>query len=275
MKKIKKIDHKYLIDLYYLVGDYLSSNDSDETELPNVVVSFCVVCEKIFKLMLYRKNPVLIFDNLKIKDDDSLVAITKKINKKIETIKIRDTVNRFKLFFEKKFSEDEMQSILSLYNIRNELIHGYTIDKEVLVDIDDITKKMGTVWKKISEEAISLFGKNEIKFSKPKKKYTESELEKVLTEEVRKKIKSKEGDPFSIAVQLIPEYSETMLGSYARNSCPRCGSYNFSLKKLGDSLYEGLGLYSGLASLYLCSDCNLELTQKEYEIAKKIKAGSL
>ena len=277
MKKIKKIDHEYLINLYYLVGNYLSSADNDETELPGIVVSFCTVCEKIFKLMLYRENPVLIFDNSKIKDDDSLVSITKKMNTKIETIKMRDVVNRFKLFFEEKFSEDEIQSILSLYNVRNELIHGYVIDKEILSNVDDIIKKMGTVWGKISEEVISLFGKNEIKFSRPKKRYTESELETVLIEEVRKKIKNENENPFSSTLRFVsaPEFSDNLLSPYSEKRCPRCGSYSFVLKKSNNAPYEGLSLYSGIANLYLCNECNLELTQKEYEIAKNIKAGRI
>lgn len=275
MKKNKEINHKYLINLYHFVGDYLSSNKNDEEDLPSVIVSFCIVCEKIFKLVLYKKNPVLIFSNQKIKEDDALIAIAKKVNTKIETIKMRDVVNRFKMFFEDKFSENEMQSILSLYDLRNELVHGYVIDKEILADPEDIIKKMGTVWSKISEEASYLFGKNEIKYSKPKRRYIEAELEQVLIEEVRKKIKNKEDSLFSSTMSFVPEISESFVSPYAEKRCPRCGSYSFILKKSNDSPYESLVLYSGMASLYLCAECGLELTQKEYEIAKKIKTGSL
>jgi DNA-directed RNA polymerase subunit RPC12/RpoP len=275
MKKDKKINHKYLINLYHFVGDYLASSKNDEDDLPAVVVSFCTVCEKIFKLMLYEKNPVLIFSNKQIKEDDALISIAKKINTKIETIKMRDVINRFKLFFENKFSENEMQFIISLYDLRNELVHGYIIDEKVLVNPEDIVKKMGTVWGKVSEEASRLFGKNEIKYSKPKRKYAESELDKVLTEEVRKKIKNKENYLLSSTMSFVPEISESLVSPYAEKRCPRCGSYSFILKKSNDSPYESLVLYSGMASLYLCAECGLELTQKEYEIAKKIKTGSL
>ena len=276
MKKIKKIEHEYLINLYYSVGDYLSSSNNNEAELPGIVVSFCTICEKLFKLMLYRKNPVLVFDNSKMKDDNSIVAIAKKINIKIETIKMRDVINRFNLFFKNKFSEDEIQSILSLYNIRNELIHGYVVDKEALLDKDDTIKKMGTVWSKISEEIISFFGNTEIRLSKPKKKYTESELERVLEEEVKKKIKNENENLFSIpflsTAELTPKFADSLgCGHYLERKCPRCGSYDFSLKKSNLNNYAISGYSSGIASLYLCNNCNLELTQKEYDIAKNLK----
>lgn len=279
MIKIKKIDHKYLIDLYYSVGEYLSASTNNDRDLPNIIVSFCTVCEKVFKLILYRENPVLIFDVSRMKDDDSLVAIIKKNNKDIETIKMRDTVNRFRLFFKEKFSEDEMQSLLSLYNVRNELIHGHLIDEKVIINKDDVIKKMGTIWEKISKEVIFLFGKNEIKYSKPKNKYTESELEKVLVEEVRKKIKNENENLFfpslSSSLKLVPEFPNSLAGHYSGKKCPRCGSYNFALKKANSNNNITPDYFSGIASLYLCNNCNLELTQKEYEIAEKIKRGSL
>lgn len=276
MKKKSPIDdHKYLLKSYYIVNEYLSDLQNKNYSLAEVVVYFCTVTEKIFKIKLYAKNPVLVFDFSKLKDNDQLSAISLKKEVNSETIKIRDTINRYNIIFKNKFSDEELQALLDVYNIRNELIHGYKNDEFVLADNENIIKKMGTIWEKISLEIVSFFGQDKIKSSKPKRKYSEEELENVLKEEVGKKI----GQNTSVDSYFLNHTNDviqlTGLTMYSDNLCPRCGTYNFSKcessPEYGFRYRLGYLFNDSVADMYKCKNCNLELTKKEYDIAKKIK----
>lgn len=277
----KKENYNYLLKLYSFVDEYLSNNPIRQENLPEIVVSFCIVTEKIFKIRLHKKNPILVYDNSKIKENDALIAIIKKKELNIETIKIREVLSRYKLMFNNDFSDDEIQVLIDIYNIRNHFVHGYRSDDVILHDEENIVKKMGTVWEKISIQAQSLFGGKLIKLSKPKNKYSSVELEGVLIEEVRKKIKSCEKEynkhPFARF-----DASSTSHSSYAgltelnEEKCPRCGSCGFSkydneINSFGFAHSINLYPIKKLYDLYYCKKCNLELTEKEYEIAKKLK----
>lgn len=285
MKK-KKPNHKYLLSLYSRVDDFLSSGDITKEDLPDLIVSFCIVFEKVLKIKLHNKNPFLIFDGSWIKDDNSISIIALKKEESIETSKIKNILNRFEIVFKGVFTQDELQALKDIYEVRNYFVHGYKADDQIDIDVEDMVKKMGTIWEKISKIAISLFGKENIKTGKPKKKYTEKELENVLEEEVRKMIKPLRTETRFGVLQTIQEvYTQpvgTAFSSYFRERCPRCGSYAFSLddsRNPWQSSYADLGIHAatgtaivdGGSLLYKCKDCHLELTEKQYEIAKRIK----
>ncbi|MCK5466781.1 hypothetical protein KAI56_04795, partial [Candidatus Parcubacteria bacterium] len=153
----KKQNYKYIIRLYSFVDEYLSDVPEKHKNLPDVIVSFCIVTEKLFKIKLYKKNPVLVYENKKIKDNDALISVVKKKeSNNMETIGIGETINRYKLVFDGKFSSDEMQALIDIYKVRNHFIHSYKSDDDMLSDSENIVKKMGTVWEKISVQAISI-----------------------------------------------------------------------------------------------------------------------
>ena len=56
---MEKKNYQYLLNLYSLVDDYLARSSYKEEDLPEVVVAFCTVTEKIFKIKLYKKNFVV------------------------------------------------------------------------------------------------------------------------------------------------------------------------------------------------------------------------
>jgi hypothetical protein len=273
----KKENYQYLLQLYSLVDEYLAGIIKKQENFPEVVVSFCIITEKIFKIKLHKINPVLIFENSRIKDDDSLVTVINKKESDIETIKIEKLLNRYKLMFDGEFSDAEIQVIIDIYNIRNHFIHGYKSDENILADKENIVKKMGTVWEKISVQAMTIFGKNLVKAKKPKEKYSKEELEKVLVEQVRKKIESYKNDINNIYPRTImsPNYPSINTFANVGEKCPRCGEYGFSKGSFNQDLFSisNVNPYQPnvTSDLYKCSRCDLELTEKEYEIAKEIK----
>ena len=259
--------YPYLLLLYHRVDGFLDNRDIDKKLVPDIVVSFCVVLEKIIKIKLHTENPFLVFDSSKFKEDDSLVMVAKKEEKNIETIRIVDAINRLRLVFRDIFTDDELQALEDLYNLRNQFVHSYKLDSDIDFNIENIVKKMGTIWEKISEHAVIILGKKNIKGSKPKRKYTEEELEEVLVEEVRKKI-----SPSNNSIFTFPDISRPPISSWQGGErCPRCKGYGFSEGPFDfDSLrFTGYLSADQLGSgLFKCKECNLELTTKEYRIAQ-------
>jgi len=300
-EKIKTIgnidDYQYLLKLFNLVNEYLSGIKKNEESLSEVIVSFCIVAEKIFKIALYKINPVLVFNNEKLKNESDLISIITNKEENIKTINMSEITSRYKAIFENKLTDDETQVLIDIYNIRNGLVHGYKSDSKIVFDRENIVKKMGTIWEKISMEVISVFGADNIKASKPKKKYTEDELESVLLEEVKKKISRTHGYYKKIllppnptasnsisfsdqAIDVANSYNESIVKQFGpayggillpSDICPRCGNYSFSSENYPVDITTVFNFSKKMASLYKCSICNLELTEKEYEIAKKIK----
>lgn len=277
MKKNEQ-NYEYLLRLYSSVDEYLSDVSTKQENFPEVVVSFCIVTEKILKIKLHDENPVLVYENIKFKENDALTAVVKKKEPSMDTIKIRDVIDRYKLMFDGEFTDNEVKVLDDIYKIRNHFMHGYKSDDDVLSDKENTVKKMGTVWEKISNQAISIFGKDTIKENKPRKKYSEEELEKVLTEEVKTKIESIKDTYGKIAyttdvVCSTPIYGNAFILGYAGEKCPRCRSYEFSLDESNSDMFLLTSAYgtNRTFGLYKCRKCGLELTEKEYEIAKKLK----
>lgn len=278
---MKKDNHKYLLSLYSKVNQFLASNQNDQEELPDVVVSFCIVVEKILKIKLHKKNPLLVFDVSRMKDDDSLSSAVLKKEENIETIRIQNVIRRFEIVFKEVFSSGELQALKDVYGMRNHFVHGYKSDSKIDFDREDIIKKMGTIWDKIPQLAIALFGKDSIKRSIPKKKYTEEELEAVLIEEVKKKVGANKNIYSSRVYDFgIRDHDPESVLAWSFDSvggkCPRCGFYGFAL----ESSQPDFEPYAPVASasrfgvspsdLYKCKKCHLELTRKEYEIARSL-----
>ncbi|MBI4085906.1 MAG: hypothetical protein HY433_01525 [Candidatus Liptonbacteria bacterium] len=274
----RKLNHRYLLSLYSRVDEFLSAENPILEDLPDSIVSFCVTTEKLLKVKLHSENPFLIFDVARLKDDDSLSAVALKKEMDIETVKIENIINRFAIVFKEAFTPDEIQALRDIYIVRNHFVHGYKSDDKIVFEVEDVIKKMGTIWEKISKMAISLLGKENIKNGKPKKKYTEKELEQVLEEEVRKMIGPTQNQSWKNPYLVTPLIQRASIFEVT-NKCPRCGSDSFSLDgnknawgtPYASSIdYSSVFLSDGDSNLYKCGKCHLELTEKQYEIAKRI-----
>lgn len=87
MKKIEG-NYEYLLRLYSQVDDCLADIPSKQENLPEIIIAFCITIEKLFKIRLHGENPVLVYENSKIKENDALITIIKEKELSIETIKI-------------------------------------------------------------------------------------------------------------------------------------------------------------------------------------------
>jgi hypothetical protein len=288
---VKKLQHKYLLSLYSKVDDFLDNENIPKDDLPDLLVSFCIVVEKVLKIKLHNKNPFLVFEQSRI-TEDSLGIIALRKEKDIETAKIKNIINRFEVVFKNVFTTGELQALVDIYDVLNCFVHGYKSDDKVVFDTDDIVKKMGTIWEKVSKIAVSLFGKDSIKDGRPKKKYTEEELEKALEDEVKKMIQplassgitTFSGLKYNLDIlpddSIVLPFHQTTPAIFGSSSdkCPRCGSYSFSQDNNNNdwlrsnilSLDSLSGQSSNRSNLYRCKKCHLELTEKQYEIAKKL-----
>ncbi len=275
---MKKNEHKYLLYLYNKVNKFLSSKNVEIDEcFPEKLVSFCVVIEKLIKIRLYKKNPVLIFALASFKDINLLIAIINGQDKKIKTIEIDLLLERCKSFFPKFLTENELSALREIYHIRNQFIHSYKSDDCNEYDKLDVINKMGSIWDKVSAYAVTFFGNDLIVKHQPKLKYTDEQLNKVLEDEVRTKINNTESE---IGVLLRynrdDNYNHFELLQLGTNVCPRCGSNGFELNDSHDFKfaidYQPIwDMKNKFLDLYKCRSCNLELTRKEFDIAKKIK----
>lgn len=281
---MNKPRYSFLLRNYSRVNQYLSKKSPNEDEFTDMVISFCVVVEKVFKIKLHRKNPFLVFDPSRFKDRDAFIRIALKKENSIETSKFNEIVIRFKEVFNEVLNEDEEQILLDIYKVRNKLIHSYKPDNKLSIDRNDLLKKMGTVWEKISDITARLFTKEQIEKRTPKKKYTEKELENVLEKEVREMIKPKRRgirahtstkkykssvflDDESVFSNSVFDIRSSPYGIH-KKKCPRCGEMTFS--KEDDFTDVILPSYSESPNLYKCGNCDLELTERQYRIAKKL-----
>lgn len=268
-------NYQYLLHLYTVVNAYLDQPAKQEN-LPDIIVSFCIVVEKLFKIKLHKESPVLVCDSGALKKDEVIINLIKGIDQNTNTIRIRETIGRYNLMFQGEFTDTEMQSLLGIYDVRNHFVHDYRADDDTLSNKDDLLNIMGTVWERISAIAISIFGQELIKSSIPKKKYSEEELENVLIEEVKKKIaylKKTNGLPLAYSI-----LNEDFPALFSGEKCPRCGSYGFSVDNTENSstfTYRYTDGLHSMADLYKCKECHLELTRKEFEIAKKEKSKTI
>ena len=283
---MKKTDHKYLLSIYNRVDELLSRENLKKEDLPDLIVYFCTVIEKILKIKLYNKNPFLVFELSSIGTENLISRLATKKDVELNTLRVGNVLDRFAMIFKKTLNPSEIETIKEIYKLRNFYIHGYKEDNKIVgLDVEKVVNQMGTIWERINKITVSLFGKENIKNSRPKKTYTEKEFEKAFEDEVGKMITPKREFGLVTAYTTIPlvdRYNlvqrvgnlidpitqQPISFNYFGERCPRCNSSNFSLT--GNELYS----YVQVPKLYKCEDCHLELTEKQYEIAKKIKKSN-
>ena len=289
---MKNQENNFLIKHFGKVDECIRNNVCESTEFPDVLISFCFVVEKILKIKLYKKNPVLVFHDYDLKNEDNLIGIVLEKEETLKTIKMGQVIDRFRTIFEKELSEVENTSldlVTEIYELRSFFSHSHKSDDKITFDQNDLIKKMATVWELISRIAVELFGRNIISNTTPLKKYTEEELQEILDNEVREIIKPITADTGPLIVRNSRFYEEQIplvsrgsvygLNTYLSGGeqCPRCGLNTLLLDNFGNDSWSVYGISSTLSAypnsesgLYKCSNCQLQLTPSQYERAKNI-----
>lgn len=311
MKKIqqyKNIDYAFLITSYHFVNEYFSNGYKEENFL-QAVVSFCTVAEKILKIKLYETNKLLPYKiNLNIlekkENQKNIVkAIISGKHNDFKTFSLFEILDKYDFIFTPEpFEKDEIEHLRKLVDVRNTLIHSHLPDADLKKRKEDLDKKMGSLWEKLSSDMIARFGS--LSKVEPKKKYTDDELKQVLIEEVKKKINLDTnicidnsyagcsvygGNNCRSFINYYKDGAEDINGmAYTMRKgvlCPRCCVGDFH-KSLDDPysnfnpafnsdrirIYRGdlYGTQNYSENLYSCDRCNLELTDREFEIAKEL-----
>lgn len=302
-----KQDNFYLQNIFKKISQLLEKNleDISEAEIAEASHDFCILIERILKMKLYQKNPLLVFDASRI-DNNNLLPIARGEDLSFNTIKFEETLKRFNyIFLNFSFGDYFTPVLTSLYEEnRNPLTHSYKSDKDIvnLKNKEKIVKDIGSLFPWFSDIAKDFIDISEAPADiSIGKKYTEEELEEIFKEELKKKlIYYKNNDYFTNSLntsntnflkvselkpitfmeplkpglidipQIEPSFSSRDISIH--NECPRCRLYK--LKSPGkDNLYNYL-VYPAQSQnnsyLYKCSNCNLELTEKEYQMSKKI-----
>ena len=280
--KNQKQEYTYLLEAYNITHTYLTKKEADECsskDFSELVINFWLIVEKILKIRLYQKNPALVFRCSDLQSEDQLIAIAKECEDCINTVKFEKVLNRFKKVFKNVFEVEEIKAIEDIYKVRNNIIHSYKSCEDLDLDEEAAFKKMGSIWTKLTEQAEIILGPS-IQKGNPKETYTKEELRKMLEDAVREKIGYNEKigndkiDCFVDESEVGPFYD-----AFRAPTCPRCNTPGFSKKRIRtNNLSSEPFIYEAsqenkkdYSELYKCEECNLELTEEEYKIAKEIK----
>ncbi|MEI6352906.1 MAG: hypothetical protein WCO35_03150 [Candidatus Nomurabacteria bacterium] len=279
MRKLNIKDYAYISKLYSEIKNTLKSkNNINLVEKLSLVVNFCVLLEKLIKLRLSVENKLLVYYGKSFNDDFIFGILKDKIpptSFEAKTKTFNEANNLFNKLFD-VFSENEILLLDNIYNIRNAIVHSYFQDNKILDSEENIIKDISTILDKVNSLLEEMFGKEAIASIKigGEEKYSKEELEEVLREQVRKKIlygRNKRTNYFFDKLSMIKteEYSFPNNGL----SCPACGNYSLEGKDIENNFYPiAVSVFNYKdKDIYICSKCGLQLTKREYEIAKEIK----
>jgi len=243
-------------------------------------VDFVFVLEHILKKLLFKKNKLLIYSfNL---DIDKVNAVLKDKPHTFFTIQISESLPRFvKIFPRSKLCKHEA-SIGIIISNRNQLEHG--IDLKNMQTKEQLAAVLSNVFPAFLIEAKKVLGALPSAKTKPEKSYSEKDIQNIYDDIVLSKINNYNENPFptfalhnntvdlNAANDVFASKFNINSGLYnlLSEQCPRCFGYYFSKKQKDYGFILNIS-HQNDADLYVCSKCNLELTQLEYDAAQRLK----
>lgn len=293
MKIIKDSKHKLLIQKIKRVAEIIDSDNPSEENVYEAIIDFILVFEHVIKKILYAKNKLLIY-NFDL-DINKVNVILKNQKNTLFTIQLSEALPRYiKIFPKSKLSKQE-ESVEILITNRNKLEHD--IDIKNMQSKEEILGVLSGVFPIFLTEAEKVLGTLPSAKIKKEKTYSEKDIQNIYDSIVLSKIKNYKRNSFGISVMgndvinLNPRIGvladeSTSIGvraqsvlsksinySIGNERCPRCLSSSFSKK----SQFNPVIFSSSLTSrndpdLYICSNCNLELTDLEYDAVQRLKA---
>jgi hypothetical protein len=199
-----------------------------------------------------------------------------------------------KIFPKSKLSKQE-ESIEILITNRNKLEHD--IDIKNMQSKEEILGVLGGVFPIFLIEAEKVLGVLPSAKIKKEKTYSEKDIQNIYDSIVLSKIKNYKRNSFGISVtsdevisfnpraSVLADNSmaygaraSSVFGSQGislglgNERCPRCSNFSFSKKSQLNSVIFVSSLNRGDPDLYVCSNCNLELTDLEYDAVQRLKS---
>jgi hypothetical protein len=292
MKIIKDSKHKLLIQKIKRVAEIIDSDSPSEENVYEAIIDFILVFEHVIKKILYAKNKLLIY-NFDL-DINKVNVILKNQKNTLFTIQLSEALPRYiKIFPKSKLSKQE-ESIEILITNRNKLEHD--IDIKNMQSKEEIMGVLSGVFPIFLTEAEKILGTLPSTKIKKEKTYSEKDIQNIYDSIVLSKIKNYKRNSFGILPVTSDEVTNfnPRIGMLADKSiygarvssvlsqginygignerCPRCSNFSFSKKSQLNSMIFSSVLNRGASDLYICSNCNLELTDLEYDAVQRLKA---
>lgn len=290
MKIIKDSKHKLLIQKIKRISEIIDSDSPSEENIYEAIIDFILVFEHVVKKILYAKNKLLIY-NFGL-DINKVNVILKNQKNTLFTIQLSEALPRYiKIFPKSKLSKQE-ESIEILITNRNKLEHD--IDIKNMQSKEEIMGVLSAVFPIFLAEAEKVLGTLPSTKIKKEKTYSEKDIQNIYDSIVLSKIKNYKKNSFGISVtsdevmsfnprigaladeniysaRVSSVLSQGMNYGLGNERCPRCSNFSFSKKSQFNSMILSSALNRSAPDLYICSNCNLELTDLEYDAVQRLK----
>lgn len=267
MKIIKDSKYIFLISKIKKIRQILDTESPPEEDVHEAVIDFVLVFECVLKKTLYKKNKLLIYD-LSLSNIDRINDVLRVQNRGIKTITALEAFSRcLKIFPRSKFSKHG-KSVEILIKNRDELQHN--IDIRNIQSKDELLGILADVFPAFLVEAEKVLGSLPPPAKvKKEKTYSETNIQNIYEKIVLSKIDNYNASPFLIINKNIDLTPTGYL--WGAETCPRCLAHSLSKKSQSNSVIFNFRSLRDDADLYVCSSCNLELTNLEYEAVQKLK----
>jgi hypothetical protein len=261
---------KLLISKAKKIAEVIGTDDPTEENVFESIIDFILILEHVLKSLIYDKNKLLIY-NFNPSDNDQIVAILEKKDKSIFTIELSVALLRYFKIFPSSKLVTHGESLEILIKNRNQLEHG--IEQRNMQSRDELIGILTSVFPDFLIIAEEVLGKlPPTKKPKKEKVYSEKDIQDIYEGIVLSKIGGFQNNLHNFYSDRLSNISSPGMFSLSGEQCPRCS--RFSLSKRDDSspfISRRSLTYNLDSDIYVCASCNLELTEREYKAALKLK----
>lgn len=257
--ELDSIRKKILGEKTLQIRNALEKVDSSEFEIALAVVDVIFVLEQVLKIKIAEENILLVYTELP-KDVNLKDVLEHASVANLHTVRIIPALERFKILFPESDITKNSQSAVLLSSYRNEIYHHVVPIQET----ESLASLVQNLFGAMLGELEGIIGPM-AKLSGVKRELTKEEVAELFEDSIRRKLAL--GNHTRDLFMPYDGLSGTDSIYGFPSMCPRCRRRSFA-----ESRQQSIFVYQGGAGepYYQCSNCHLELTTEEYEVAKKI-----